>query len=69
MLPLGWEKPSQAKASYLWGDWNNCEVLAERLFAGLRELDATSVSVIACPLPVARGVCVAVRDRLLKAAQ
>ncbi len=69
MLPFGWERPLRAKASYEWGDWNDCDALAERLFAGLRELDAANVSVIACPLPASRGVCVAVRDRLLKAAR
>jgi L-threonylcarbamoyladenylate synthase len=69
MLPAGWEQSPQVRAIYHWGDWHNCDVLAERLFAGLRELDAAGVSVILCPLPAAQGVCVAIRDRLLKAAR
>jgi L-threonylcarbamoyladenylate synthase len=69
MLPSEWEQTPQVRAIYHWGDWQDCDALAERLFAGLRELDAAGVSVIVCPLPAARGVGVAIRDRLLKAAR
>ena len=69
MLPSEWQQTPQVRAIYHWGDWQDCDALAERLFAGLRELDAAGVSVIVCPLPAARGVGVAIRDRLLKAAR
>ncbi len=37
------------------GPWGDREVLARRLFAGLRELDKAGTSVIACPLPQMGG--------------
>ena len=49
--------------------WDDSEALAQRLFAGLRELDARGVTVILCPLPEASGVGLAIRDRLEKAAR
>ena len=52
-----------------WGDWNDLPMLAHRLFAGLRQLDAAGVEVILCPLPSAKGLGIAIRDRLLKAAK
>lgn len=51
-----------------WGNWNQLETLAQRLFAGLRALDAAGCDVILCPLPPATGVGTALRDRLRKAA-
>ncbi len=54
---------------YRWGAWANEEELAQRLFAGLRWLDAAGATVIICPLPEARGIGVAMRDRLQKAAR
>jgi L-threonylcarbamoyladenylate synthase len=54
---------------YRWGSWTQPEELARRLFAGLRELDAAGATVILCPLPEERGLGVAMRDRLLKAAR
>ncbi len=69
MLPAGWQAGSKARTIYHWGEWGNCDALAERLFAGLRELDAAGASLILCPLPAAQGVCIAVRDRLSRAAQ
>ena len=42
--------------------------LAEKLYAGLRALDAEGCTVILCPLPPAEGVGEAIRDRLRKAA-
>jgi L-threonylcarbamoyladenylate synthase len=52
-----------------WGDWADLPMLAHRLFAGLRQLDAASVELILCPLPPAEGLGLAIRDRLLKAAK
>jgi L-threonylcarbamoyladenylate synthase len=54
---------------YEWGDLEDQEKLARRLFAGLRELDAAGATVIVCPLPENRGLGVTIRDRLLKAAR
>lgn len=51
-----------------WGRWTDAEELAQRLFAGLRELDGAGATVIVCPLPAAEGVGLAVRDRLVRAA-
>jgi len=53
---------------FLWGNWSEPEVLAQRLFAGLRQLDAAGCTVIVCPMPPDRGIGLAIRDRLRKAA-
>jgi L-threonylcarbamoyladenylate synthase len=55
-------------AIFCWGNWSDLEEMAHRLFAGLRHLDALGCSVIVCPVPAARGIGVAIRDRLRKAA-
>jgi L-threonylcarbamoyladenylate synthase len=68
MLPEGWDA-SYADAVYQWGPWGDGEVLARRLFAGLRELDEAGVGVIVCPVPEMGGIGVAIRDRLEKAAR
>ncbi len=68
MLPDGWDA-SRASAVYRWGPWGDAEILARRLFAGLRELDDAGVSVIVCPVPEVGGLGEAVRDRLEKAAR
>ncbi len=52
-----------------WGDWKDPSVLAHRLFAGLRELDAAGVDLVLCPLPPLDGLGAAIQDRLLKAAK
>jgi L-threonylcarbamoyladenylate synthase len=52
-----------------WGDWADPPMLAHRLFAGLRRLDADGVDLILCPVPPAKGLGSAIRDRLLKAAK
>jgi L-threonylcarbamoyladenylate synthase len=44
------------------------DAMARTLFARLRELDAQAVDVILCALPPARGIGLAVRDRLMRAA-
>jgi L-threonylcarbamoyladenylate synthase len=54
---------------YQWGNWDDLEELARRLFAGLRWLDGQGANVILCPLPAAVGIGVAIRDRLEKAAR
>ncbi len=54
---------------YEWGDLEDQEKLARRLFAGLRELDAAGATVIICPMPEGHGLGVAIRDRLLRAAR
>ena len=68
MLPDGWNA-SQAQQEFAWGPWGDNEVLARRLFAGLRALDEAGATVIVCPLPKGDGVGVALRDRLKKAAR
>ena len=68
MLPDGWDG-SGAAAVYEWGPWSDGDVLARRLFAGLRELDEAGVGVIVCPVPEMGGIGVAIRDRLEKAAR
>ena len=48
-----------------WGAW---EALARKLFGVLRVLDSQGVDVILCPLPPAKGLAMALRDRLQRAA-
>jgi L-threonylcarbamoyladenylate synthase len=67
MLPSGW--PAQARAAiFHWGRWEAPEELAAGLYAGLRALDAEACEVILCPVPPAKGIGAAIRDRLRKAA-
>jgi L-threonylcarbamoyladenylate synthase len=68
MLPDGWDA-STAPRIYRWGAWSDGEVLARRLFAGLRELDEADATVIVCPVPEIGGIGEAIRDRLQKAAR
>jgi L-threonylcarbamoyladenylate synthase len=58
-----------ADAIFAWGRWGDLDSLAQRLFAGLRWLDAQEASHIVCPLPAERGIGRALRDRLEKAAR
>lgn len=69
MLPEGFahEAVDSDVLVYRWGAWTNEEELAQRLFAGLRWLDAAGATAILCPLPAAKGIGVAIRDRLKKA--
>ncbi|HTT04756.1 MAG TPA: L-threonylcarbamoyladenylate synthase [Steroidobacteraceae bacterium] len=71
MLPDVFESPALGHDAlvYRWGRWDNHEELAQRLFAGLRWLDAAGATVILCPLPAPTGIGVAIRDRLKKAAR
>ena len=50
MLPDGW-KAVGAAFVYEWGPWTEPEVLARRLFDGLRTLDRVGAEVIMCPMP------------------
>jgi L-threonylcarbamoyladenylate synthase len=68
MLPDGWNA-STAPLIFRWGPWTEGEVLARRLFAGLRELDDADATVIVCPVPEFGGIGEAIRDRLQKAAR
>lgn len=69
MLPDGFTDFSGDALVFRWGTWANKAELAHRLFAGLRWLDAAGATVILCPLPEAKGIGVAIRDRLNKAAR
>lgn len=73
MLPrelanTSFDPPLHGAVEFAWGRWNAPEELAEKLYAGLRALDADGCTVIVCPMPEASGVGEAVRDRLRKAA-
>jgi L-threonylcarbamoyladenylate synthase len=71
MLPAGVAAPEAlgAAAIFPWGRWSAPEEMAERLYAGLRALDAVGCDVILCPLPPPEGIGAALRDRLRKAAR
>ena len=51
-----------------WGRWSEPASLAAGLFAALRSAEATSASIILCPVPEPGGLGDALRDRLFKAA-
>lgn len=73
MAPEGWLNQALIERGglvlYDWGTWGNWEVLAKRLFAGLRYLDKPGVTTIVCPLPDPEGIGLALYDRLTKAAK
>ena len=70
LLPSAWPLPeSFSGIHFTWGSWEDDQELAQRLFAGLRTLDAMGADVILCPLPPDFGLGAAIRDRLLKAAR
>jgi len=60
--------PLRAGTEFAWGRWSAPQELAEKLYAGLRALDAQGCDVIFCPLPERGGINDAIRDRLRKAA-
>ncbi len=68
MLPDGWNS-SCSDAIFRWGPWHQPEILAQRLYTGLRELDDAACTVILCPVPESPGISAAIRDRLEKAAR
>ena len=69
MLPAGVAAPPgiAKERVFAWGRWNEPEELAQRLYSGLRALDAAGCAVILCPLPPGEGIGAAIRDRLSKA--
>ncbi len=71
MLPGGVDAHEGLRTAtvFPWGRWNAPETLAASLYAGLRRLDAQGCDAILCPLPLAEGMGVAIRDRLRKAAR
>jgi L-threonylcarbamoyladenylate synthase len=73
MVPEGWLNAELMERGglvlYDWGTWRLWEVLAQRLFSGLRYLDKPGVTVIVCPLPDPEGIGLALHDRLVKAAK
>jgi L-threonylcarbamoyladenylate synthase len=71
MLPDAIENPALGHDAlvFRWGRWDQHEELAQRLFAGLRWLDAAGANVILCPMPAPEGIGMAIRDRLRKAAR
>ena len=70
MAPDGWQlPPSMRLVRFDWGEWGDWQQLARRLFEGLRALEAEEVDAILCPLPPASELALALRDRLLRAAQ
>jgi L-threonylcarbamoyladenylate synthase len=70
MLPDDFDLAANAGARvYRWGAWSDEEELAQRLFAGLRDLDRRGATVIVCPLPPDEGIGAAICDRLRKAAR
>ncbi len=68
MLPHRWN-PSAADMRYPWGPWHDHNILAHRLYDGLRTLDDAGATVIVCPVPQGDGIAEAIRDRLQKAAK
>jgi L-threonylcarbamoyladenylate synthase len=70
LLPAEWPLPEGfAGIHFAWGSWEDDQELAQRLFAGLRTLDAMGAELILCPLPPDSGLGAAIQDRLLKAAR
>jgi L-threonylcarbamoyladenylate synthase len=68
LLPEDWQIERVARVER-WGRWDDVESLGARLFAGMRALDDSGVTVIVCPLPAPGGIADAIRDRLQKAAR
>jgi L-threonylcarbamoyladenylate synthase len=70
LLPSDWKVPELAPFTiFPWGQWQDWDQLAERLFLALRFLDERGVEVILAPLPDESGLGAALRDRLSKAAK
>lgn len=68
MLPEGWLTPDDSRVvRFNWGAWGDWEMLARRLFEGLRWLESRRVHAILCPLPPAEGLGRAIRNRLERA--
>lgn len=66
LLPNGWNVRG---TFFEWGKWGDWDMLAQRLYAGLRWLDGQNADAILAPLPPAEGLGNTLRDRLFKAAK
>jgi L-threonylcarbamoyladenylate synthase len=69
LLPSDWAAPETSAIMLPWGSWSEPETLARDLYLQLRALDDLGVDIIVCPMPPARGIGLAIRDRLRKAAK
>lgn len=74
LLPSDWLLPPKYSGNldlviYDYGVWSDWSTMAKRVFHGLRWLDQQGVKVILGPLPPEKGLGLAVRDRLLRAAK
>jgi L-threonylcarbamoyladenylate synthase len=69
LLPTDWAAPETNAIMLPWGSWREPETLARDLYLQLRALDDLGVDVIVCPMPPPRGLGLAIRDRLRKAAK
>jgi len=70
LLPTGWPALAAAVSIFDWGPLDNPEILAARLYTGLRTLDDAGVTHIMAPQPSEHGgLYDAIRDRLRKAAR
>ena len=69
LLPSEWSIPREGVTVMRWGSWDNPESLARDLYLQMRALDAQAVEVIICPVPPPKGIGLAIRDRLRKAAE
>ncbi len=67
LMPSGWLVGVEGVVSFDWGSWGNWDELAQRLFEGMRWLEAQKIVVIVAPLPPPIGLGLAIRDRLTKA--
>lgn len=67
MLPDGWKKPLNTEI-FEWGNFEDLDILANRLFLGFRQLDQKNIEVIICPVPAQAGIGLAIWDRLKRAA-
>lgn len=55
-----------AVSNFEWGQWGDWSVLAFRLYAGLRWLDAQGLDLIVAPLPPKEGLGRAIREKALE---
>lgn len=58
----------QGKTLYVLSNFGHSRLYAQTLYAQLREADSQQVDVILCVMPPPKGLGLAVRDRLLRAA-
>jgi L-threonylcarbamoyladenylate synthase len=70
MMPAGWDSRGSMSRDiviYRWGQIEDHEGLARRLYQGLRWLDQQNVHTILCPVPKPQGLGLAIYDRLIRA--